>query len=74
MLNGKPWLTSPSEYRSIKIPDLLGVVGARHRLVDEQTPQADVEELLATPILPHVMQKLDERRERSRAWLDAALA
>ena len=36
LLNGKPWATAPSDYRSIKIPDLAAHARREHRLVDEQ--------------------------------------
>jgi hypothetical protein len=74
LLNGKPWASAPSEYRSIKIPDLAASVGADHRLVDEETPDADLFELLQTPVLPEVVTAIGEARERSNAYLDAALS
>jgi len=49
LLNGKPWVTAPSEYRSIKIPDLARLLGAEHRIVDEATPETVLFDLLATP-------------------------
>jgi hypothetical protein len=71
VLNGKPWATVPSDYRSIKIPDLAAVIGAEHRLVEEGTSDAELADLLAAPDdLGH----LEEHRGRSEAYLDAALA
>jgi hypothetical protein len=74
LLNGKPWAAVPSDYRSIKIPDLASILGAQHRLVNEGTPYGELEALLETPVLPQVAARIDEYRERSRAYLDAALA
>jgi len=74
LLNGKPWISSPSEYRSIKIPDLAAMLGAQHRLVDEQTPDRALTDLLDTPVLPQVGARVDEARARSNDYLHAALS
>ena len=74
ILNGKPWVSSPSAYRSIKIPDLVALLGAEQRLIDEQTPGAMIADLLEAPINPSVVSKIGELRRRSDAYLDAALA
>ena len=71
VLNGKAWATVPSDYRSIKIPDLAAVIGAEHRLVDESTTDAELADLLATP---DAFGHLEQHRGRSEAYLDAALA
>jgi hypothetical protein len=73
ILNGKPWVSCPSAYRSIKIPDLVTVLEAQQRLIDEQTPPADIDELLETPIQPKVEERIEELRARSDEYLDAAL-
>jgi hypothetical protein len=74
LLNGKPWVTAPSDYRSIKIPDLANLVGASHRIVDRQTDPRDFAELMETPVQPDVAARIDECRERSAAYLDASLS
>jgi transposase len=74
LLHGKPWAAAPSDYRAIKIPDLATVVGARHRLVDRQTGSRAFAELLDTPIQASVASRISELRERSQAYLDAALS
>ena len=74
MLYGKPWAAHPSDYRSIKIPDLASMLGAEDRLVDEATSEASLEDLLSTPLRASVASRIAERRERSDAFLDAALA
>ena len=73
ILNGKPWASAPSEYRSIKIPDLAAMIGAGHRLVDEQTPRSRLHELLETPMRSRVAANIEEARARSNEFLDAAL-
>lgn len=74
LLHGKPFVTAPSEYRSIKIPDLAQTVGATHRLIDEQTSEREFTHLLETPVLPTVEHRIGKLRTRSEAYLDAALA
>lgn len=73
LVNGKPWLSSPSAYRSIKIPDLAALLGAERRLVDEHTPAAKFSELLDTPVFTDVTSRISDLREHSHAYLDAAL-
>jgi hypothetical protein len=74
LLNGKPWASAPSEYRSIKIPDLAATLGAQHRIVDENTSRREFEDLVETPVLPEVAAAIQEGRVRSAAYLDAALS
>jgi hypothetical protein len=74
LLNGKPWATAPSDYRSIKIPDLAASLGAKHRLVDEQTDDRTFAKLLDTPVQQSVENRVGELRAQSEAYLDAALA
>ena len=74
LLNGKPWTTAPSDYRSIKIPDLANLLGAQHRLVDEQTPQVEFAELMDTPVQSDVTARIEDYRARSSAYLDASLS
>lgn len=74
LLNGKPWLSNPSEYRSIKIPDLAGSLGAQQRLVDEQTPDEQIAKLLETPVTATVAANIGAARAQSNDYLDAALS
>jgi hypothetical protein len=74
LLNGKPWASAPSEYRSIKIPDLAATLGAQHRLIDEQTRDVEFAELLDTPMTARVEANMREARARSNDFLDAALS
>jgi hypothetical protein len=74
LLHGKPWVSFPSDYRSIKIPDLLATVGDPSRLIDSGTPAARISELLETPLQPPVASKIEELRARSEAYLNAALS
>ena len=74
LVNAKPWVTVPSDYRAIKIPDLALMLGAERRLVNRQTPEREVHELLETPMLPAVAERIAAHRERSAAFLDEALS
>ena len=74
LLNGKPWISVPSEYRSIKIPDLAATLGAEHRLVEERTSEGALGHLLETAIQPEVADNIARARVRSSAYLDAALS
>jgi hypothetical protein len=74
LLNGKAWVTAPSEYRSIKIPDLAGMIGAQCRLVDEDTPDEELSNLLETPVQQQVAARIEAARKRSSEYLDAALS
>ena len=74
LLNGKPWATIPSDYRSIKIPDLAATLGAKHRLVDETMNERALSRLLETPVNAEVNKRIRELRGRSEAYLDAALS
>jgi hypothetical protein len=74
LLHGKAWLTTPNEYRSIKIPDLTSLIGDEDRIVSDDTPQYQVDGLLTTPVDRGVAARIDELRGRSEAYLDAALS
>jgi hypothetical protein len=74
LLNRKPWVSAPSAYRSIKIPDLVSVLGAEQRLIDERTPDDAIGELLEMPLQPEVASTIDGLRARSDDYLDAALS
>ena len=74
LMFGKPWVTAPSDYRSIKIPDLAAKLGTEHRLVDSGTQDNHFAELMDTPLQPRVEARVIELRASSGAYLDAALA
>ena len=74
LLNGKPWASAPSDYRSIKIPDLAATLGAERRLVNEQTSDDELSRLLDSAVRPEVEANIREARARSNDYLDAALS
>jgi hypothetical protein len=73
LANGKPWAAAPSEYRSIKIPDLAETLRSEHRLIDQDSSQPVIDDLLGTPVEPAVQRRIDELRGASLAYLEAAL-
>ncbi|HEY8591486.1 MAG TPA: polysaccharide pyruvyl transferase family protein [Sphingomicrobium sp.] len=74
LVNGKPWASAPSDYRSIKIPDLASSLGAEHRLIDQETSATKLADLLEMPVIPAVVANIQQARARSNAFLDAALS
>lgn len=74
LLCGKPWASAPSDYRSIKIPDLAVTLGAEHRIVDSQTNDSRFAHLMDAPVQPAVETRMSGLRTSSQAYLDAALA
>jgi len=74
LLNGRPWVAAPSDYRSIKLSGLASLIGANERIVSEYTGAAELRELLATPREQHVSHRIKSIRCSSDAFLDAALA
>ena len=74
LLNAKPFVTVPSEYRFNKVRDLTALLGAQRHMVAEEAPASLYEELLSEPLAPHIGRRIAEHRARSSAFLDAALA
>jgi hypothetical protein len=72
LLNGKPWATVPSDYRSIKIPDLAAMLGTQRRLVSENNAEAEFDYLLDAP--SDACGRLQAYRAKSDRYLDAALS
>jgi hypothetical protein len=74
LLNGRPWVAAPSDYRSIKLSGLVSLVGAHERLISQCTSPAELHDLLATPPDRSVGERISALRESSNTFLDAALA
>jgi hypothetical protein len=74
ILNGKPFVTAPSDYRSNKVRDLMSLLGTRPHQVTEHTPDTAYEQLLGSPLSSAVAGTLDRLRETSNGYLDAVLA
>ena len=74
LLQGKPWATVPSDYRSIKIPDLAACLGTERHIVANDADDSSFAALMEAPMRSEVAARIDEVRGRSEAYLDAALA
>jgi hypothetical protein len=74
LLNSRPWVSVPSDYRSIKIPDLASALASSHRLVGEDCSNAQLSRLLETPPEEASTDRISSARERSNQFLDAALS
>jgi hypothetical protein len=74
LTNQKPLICVGTDYRSDKVRDLLGLVCAEDRLVDETTSAEHVQDLLESTPGRRVQDRLDELRDQSSRYLDAVLA
>lgn len=74
LLNRKPFISAPTAYRFNKVRDLAGALGMEHRLVTSETPRRRIAELLGAPPEIGVTDRIDELRDRSSGFLDAALS
>lgn len=74
LLNSKPFVTAPSNYRHNKIQDLIKSTGASQRLVTEATSSQQYMELLSSPPSRQTIQRLGELRANSEEFLREALA
>jgi hypothetical protein len=73
LLNGKPFATAPSDYRSNKIRDLMATVGAERHLVDEATGERDREAILTDPLAPAIAARIAALRHDSAVYLHHVL-
>ena len=73
LVNDKPFVTSPSEYRFNKVRDLTNALDAREHVVTAECDADAFDHLLGTPPAPGVAAAIAALREQSDAFLDAAL-
>ncbi|WP_205480819.1 polysaccharide pyruvyl transferase family protein [Sphingomonas arenae] len=74
LLNGKPFVASPSDYRFNKIRDLTAKLHATDRVVTDGTQSAEFDRLMAEPVSEAVEANIRSYRARSQDYLDAALS
>lgn len=74
LVNGKPFATAPSAYRFNKVRDLTAALSAADRIVGAQAIDEQLDGLLTTPPGEPVRQATAALRDRSMAFLHAALA
>ena len=73
LVNNKPFVTSPSEYRFNKVRDLTNALDARAHVVTADSDPAAFDHLLGTPPASQVAAAIDGLRAQSNAFLDRAL-
>jgi hypothetical protein len=70
LVNEKPFLVAPSQYRSIKVHGLVEQLGAERHVFDASMPVQDV---LCREIEPALLARIGELREVSNEYLARAL-
>ena len=73
LLNAKPLACEVTDYRSVKVTDLLSQLGAQAHLTNAQTTNATFDELLKQPLDLAVTERVEELRAQSVSWLKSAL-
>jgi len=71
---GRPFIAARSDYRSNKVVDLVGQVGAEERLVDQASGPKLIDDLLSRPPSGTTVEHIRDARQRSQDFLDTALA
>ena len=74
LVNGKPLVTAPSDYRFNKVRDLAAKLGMQHRIATAETSVEQVGALLDTPVEQALTERIAALRRTSREFLRAALA
>ena len=74
LINGKPFVTAPSDYRFNKVRDLVAALGADAHMVSEATEPSSYESLLSLPLDPSIERQIASLRAVSEAYLDEVLA
>ncbi len=74
LVNGKPFATTPSDYRFNKVRDLMAAVGSERHLIHEDTPPELFHEALSEAPDSAIAGRIAELRQQSEAYLDHVLA
>ena len=74
LANNKPFATEVSDYRAVKISNLMQTVGAQRHLTNAQTAADEFDALLGEPLSADIALRLGELRGFSGRYLDEALA
>ena len=74
LLNQRPFVAAPSDYRFNKIRDLTGKLGATDRVVTERTSAMTFQALMDQPVSSDVEARIRDYRNHSLRYLDAALS
>ena len=73
LLNAKPLAAEVTDYRSVKITELLETVGASAHLTGAATSPGEFEALLSAPISAVIVENIAALRRASAAYLERAL-
>jgi hypothetical protein len=74
LVNGKPFVTAPSDYRFNKVRDLVGALGAERHMVSESTDEAEYERIMNGNLDPQIAHTIATLRVQSDSYLDHVLA
>lgn len=71
--NAKPFACETTPYRRYKLQGLMAKVGGEKHLIMEGTPASVYDTCLSEPLNPEILQKINQLRQSSNAYLDRAL-
>jgi hypothetical protein len=74
LVNGKPFVTAPSDYRFNKVRDLVAALGAERHMVSNSTSAADYDAILGTALHPSIAHSIAALRVQSDSYLSNVLA
>lgn len=72
--NARPFVCEASDYRSVKVRNLMRSVGGEAHLITPETSAEDFRARLQEPLDPEISRRIGELRRHSAAYLDRALA
>ena len=70
LVNGKPFVTAPYDYRFNKVRDLVAALGAERHMVSEAT---EIEAIMSDILDPRIAHAIATMRVQSDSYLDHAL-
>jgi hypothetical protein len=71
--NARPFVCETSAYRSIKVGDLMRLLGGEKHLVSSEAPAAGFADRLDEPPAPDMLRSIERLRRTSEGYLDRAL-
>ncbi len=74
LVNGKPFVTAPSDYRFNKVRDLVGALGAERHMVSQSTDAEEYGRILNGGLDPQIGHTIAALRVQSDSYLDHVLA
>jgi hypothetical protein len=74
LVNGKPFVTAPSDYRFNKVRDLVAALNAEQHMVSNDTEQDEYDRILNEQLDPQIIHSIAALRVQSDAYLNHVLA